>query len=60
MHTYEIRLMRPEGPPVIHAERYLGDFHAIRRARTLAQDGEGVEVWRGPNCIYRDHDRHAA
>jgi hypothetical protein len=53
MQTYEIRLLQPDGPPVIHAQRYLGDFHAIRRAQALAQDSADVEVWRGMDCIYR-------
>ena len=52
MQNYEIRLHRPQG-----AERYdgrlLGDFHAIRRAHTLAGESDDIEVWRGPHCIYR-------
>ena len=54
MHNYEIRLLNPDGKPVTHAGRYLGDYHAIRRARTLARGMDGLEVWRGPHCIYRD------
>jgi hypothetical protein len=54
MENYEIRLVGPEGRQVIHAGRYLGDYHAIRRAHALARDdGACVEVWRGSNCIYR-------
>jgi len=53
MHRYEIRLSKPEGRPVIHAGRYLGDFHAIRRAHVLAREGDDVAVWRGAACIYR-------
>ena len=53
MQRYEIRLLKPEGRPVIHAGRYLGDFHAIRRAHALAREGDDVEVWRGAACIYR-------
>jgi hypothetical protein len=54
MHNYEIRLVKPQGRQVMHAGRYLGDYHAIRRAHALAQDNDRLEVWRGPHCIYRE------
>jgi len=54
MQSYEIRRLRPDGRPVVHASRYLGDFHAIRRALALKEEGEGVEVWRERQCIYRE------
>jgi hypothetical protein len=53
MQDYEIRLRKPQGLQTVHAGRYLGDYHAVRRACALAADGDSVEVWRGPHCIYR-------
>lgn len=53
MEHYEIRILRQNEQPLIFASRFLGDFHAIRRGQAMAQDDEGVEVWRGMKCLYR-------
>ena len=39
--------------PLVVSSRFLGDFHAIRRAQAMAEEDEGLEVWRGMKCIYR-------
>lgn len=53
MHQYEIRVLRENNRPLIVSSRFLGDFHAIRRGQAMAEEDEGVEVWRGMKCIYR-------
>jgi hypothetical protein len=53
MQNYQIRLLKPGAAPQVYDGRYLGDFHAIRRAQMLAGEDDGVEVWRGMDCIYR-------
>jgi hypothetical protein len=53
MHQYEIRVLRDNNRPLIVSSRFLGDFHAIRRAHAMAEEEEGLEVWRGMKCLYR-------
>lgn len=53
MNQYEIRILRQNNQPLVISSRFLGDFHAIRRAQAMAQEDEGVEVWRGMKCLYR-------
>ena len=53
MYQYEIRVLRENNRPLIVSSRFLGDFHAIRRGQVMAEEDEGVEVWRGMTCIYR-------
>lgn len=53
MHQYEIRILRDNNRPLVVSSRFLGDFHAIRRGQSMAQDDEGLEVWRGMKCVYR-------
>ena len=53
MHQYEIRVLRDNNRPLIVSSRFLGDFHAIRRALAMAEEDEGLEGWRGMKCIYR-------
>ena len=53
MNQYEIRILRRTDNPLIVSSRFLGDFHAIRRAQAMAEENEGVEVWRGMTCLYR-------
>lgn len=52
MSAYEIRILPPGKPIRLYAASLLGDHAAIRRAQTLAQAGDGIEVWRGLTCIY--------
>ena len=53
LDTYEIRILRQEqAAPVVLACTQASDHAAIRRARSLARDGDLVEVWRGLDCVY--------
>ena len=51
MENYEIRFVK-KGHPFILNGPHASDFAAIRRAQTLAEDAEEVEVWRDLNCVY--------
>jgi hypothetical protein len=52
MQEYEMRVLRPDGGPVlITAEFHLNDSAAVRSAQKLA-NGHRFEVWRGMDCIY--------
>lgn len=53
MHQYEIRILRDNNRPLIVSSRFLGDFHAIRRGQAMAEEDEGLEIWRGMKCVYR-------
>jgi hypothetical protein len=51
--AYEIRIVkRLAKAPVIYACSHVSDHAAIRRARSLTEDGDQVEVWRGLDCVY--------
>ncbi|MBS0281677.1 MAG: hypothetical protein JSR25_10990 [Proteobacteria bacterium] len=53
MDAYEIRIVKKQqNSPVIHACSQASDHAAIRRAKSLIEDGDRVEVWRGPDCVY--------
>lgn len=53
MQQYEIRVLRNNNKPLVISSRFLGDFHAIRRGQAMAEEDEGVEIWRGMTCLYR-------
>ena len=53
MHQYEIRILGDNNRPLVVSSSFLGDFHAIRRGQAIAEDDEGLEVWRGMKCVYR-------
>lgn len=53
LDAYEIRIVKKEGKaPVIYACSHVSDHAAIRRAQSLVEDGDLVEVWRGLDCVY--------
>ena len=53
MDAYEIRIMKKQSrTPVIYACAQASDHAAIRRAKSLIEDGDGVEVWRGLDCVF--------
>ena len=54
VEKYEIRLVRKDGGPVVYASTYISDYAALRGARHLATPEDGIEIWRGMHCIYRD------
>jgi hypothetical protein len=53
MHSYELRVINRDGKyPTIYASSHISDFAAVRRAASLADADEVIEVWRGMDCIY--------
>lgn len=54
MENYEIRLVRKQGPSVVYASTYMSDYAALRGARMMADSEDGIEIWRGMHCIFRD------
>jgi len=53
LDAYEIRIVKKQRKsPVIYACSQASDHAAIRRARSLIEDGDLVEVWRGLDCVY--------
>ena len=40
---------------MIYACSQMNDHAAIRRARSLIEEGDVVEVWRGLDCVYTSH-----
>jgi hypothetical protein len=53
LDSFEIRIVKKQSQSsVIHACSQMNDHAAIRRARSLIEDGDGVEVWRGLDCVY--------
>ena len=53
MNTYEIRIVRKgKAGPFIYSCPQASDYAAVRRAQSLAQDGDDVEVWRELDCVY--------
>jgi hypothetical protein len=51
MENYEIRIVK-KGHPFVLNGPHASDFAAIRRAQTLAEGADEVEVWRDLNCVY--------
>ena len=53
LDAYEIRIVKKHAKaPVIYACSLVSDHAAIRRAQSLIEDGDLVEVWRGLDCVY--------
>jgi hypothetical protein len=53
LDAYEIRIVKKQKvSPVIYACSQASDHAAIRRARSLVEEGDLVEVWRGLDCVY--------
>lgn len=53
LDAYEIRIVKKQAKgPVIYACSHVSDHAAIRRAQSLVEDGDLVEVWRGLDCVY--------
>jgi hypothetical protein len=52
MENYEIRIVKKGHHPVILAGPHTSDFAAVRRAQSLADKDDEVEVWRDLNCLY--------
>ena len=53
LDAYEIRIVKKQSKAaVIYACSLVSDHAAIRRAQSLVEDGDLVEVWRGLDCVY--------
>jgi len=53
MNMYEIRIIRSGMKrPDIFSSSHISDHAAVRRAQTLAEGGDFIEVWRGAICVY--------
>ena len=53
MNSYELRVINPLGRNAkVYASSHISDFAAIRRAMSLADVDEVIEVWRGVVCVY--------
>lgn len=60
LDAYEIRIVKKKSKaPVIYACSHVSDHAAIRRAQSLVEDGDMVEVWRGLDCVYIRGERTA-
>jgi hypothetical protein len=58
MKTYEIRIIRKGAGAFIYATSHASDYAAIRRAKSLAEEGDIVEVWNGLNCVFTEAPAH--
>lgn len=52
MPNYEIRLRKQHGGTCAYRANRVSDFAAIRTARSIAADGDAIEVWKDMDCIY--------
>jgi hypothetical protein len=52
MQDYEIRILKKSGIPQIYKAALVSAFAAIRRARSLAEVGDMIEVWQGLQCVF--------
>ena len=52
VENYEIRIVKSGHQPVIVAGAHASDYAAVRRAQSLADKGDDVEVWRDLECLY--------
>jgi len=50
--AFEIRVLRRSGLPVVYSAVLASAFAAIRRARSLAEVGDLIEVWQGLQCVF--------
>jgi hypothetical protein len=57
LDNYEIRIVKKgHKAPIIFACPHASDYAAVRRAQSLAQEGDDVEVWRDLHCVYATKD----
>ena len=52
MPNYEIRLRKQQGGTCAYRANRVNDLAAIRSARSIAAEGDAVEVWKDMDCIY--------
>lgn len=53
MQPFKILVSSQAGANITLDAVLMTDFAAIRRAKAMASTGDTVEVWRGPECIFR-------
>lgn len=60
MRRYEFRILGADNrAKSVLSAIHINDFAAIRRAQSLLEPGQGVEVWRGMTCIFTRNHRPA-
>lgn len=53
MKIYQIRVMTAKRSiPDVYSGSHLNDHAAVRRAMSMVQPSQWVEVWCGPRCVY--------
>jgi hypothetical protein len=53
MKAYEIRILKNGSKaPLIFASQHTSDHAAVRKAQSLIETGDELEVWCELNCIY--------
>jgi len=50
--NYEFRLRKQIGRTCAYRANRVSDLAAIRTARSIAAEGDAVEVWKDMDCIY--------
>jgi len=52
VHAFEIRIRKKSGISQVYSAVLASAFAAIRRARSLAEAGDMIEVWQGLQCVF--------
>jgi hypothetical protein len=53
MNIYQMRVLNPlDAIAKIYTSSHISDFAAIRRAMSMANAGDLIEVWRGVVCVF--------
>jgi hypothetical protein len=52
VQDFEIRITKNGGIAKVYKAVLSSAFAAIRRARSLAEDGDIIEVWQGLQCVF--------
>jgi hypothetical protein len=52
LDNYEIRIVKKSKAVFIYASPQASDYAAVRRAQSLVEEGDEVEVWRDLDCVY--------
>ena len=59
LDNYEIRIVKKSKAIFVYACPHASDYAAVRRAQSLVEEGDEVEVWRDLDCVYSTHDTPA-
>jgi hypothetical protein len=52
MQDFQIRILKKSGIPQVYNAALASANAAIRRARSLAEVGDLIEVWQGLQCVF--------